>query len=140
MSSSAPIVLKNQAKSKSPFDGCCVCLIRCDNKTRQSFLTSGYLDQNLARLISTGTFPPPSVPPERSPAAAQVVAPPPPPPAATTDFRNMPYHYETANNEAAAAAAIAAHRLTRKCSSNSSALLKTWLFNFAGTVMWQCLP
>jgi len=87
-------------------------VVRCDNKTRQSFLTSGYLDQNLARLISTGTFPPPSVPPERSAvqaaaaaaaAAAQV-------PPATTDFRNMPYHYEAASNEAAAAAAIAAHR------------------------------
>ena len=49
-------------------------LNRCDNKTRQSFLTSGYLDQNLARLISTGTFPPPSVPPERSAVQAAAAA------------------------------------------------------------------
>ena len=73
-------------------------IVRCDNKTRQSFLTSGYLDQNLARLISTGTFPPP-VPPER-----------PAPQVPTTDFRNMPYHYEANNDAAAAAAAVAAHR------------------------------
>ena len=93
------IFLTNECTSSQP--------CRCDNKTRQSFLTSGYLDQNLARLISTGTFPPPSVPPERSvaqPPPAQVVPPPPP----ATDFRNMPYHYEAASNEAAAA--IAAHR------------------------------
>jgi len=81
-------------------------LVRCDNKTRQSFLTSGYLDQNLARLISTGTFPPPvpPVPPERPSAAAAQVP--------TTDFRNMPYHYEASNDvaAAAAAAAVVAHR------------------------------
>ena len=73
-------------------------IVRCDNKTRQSFLTSGYLDQNLARLISTGTFPPPI------PARPAEVP--------TTDFRNMPYHYETNNDAVAVAAAAAAHRDT----------------------------
>ena len=62
-------------------------IVRCDNKTRQSFLSSGYLDQNLARLISTNAFAAPAAPGQTPP---------------SNEFRNMPYQYEGANQQPSA--------------------------------------
>ena len=69
-------------------------IVRCDNKTRQSFLSSGYLDQTLARFISSGTFLPNATAAPAAPAGQA---------ATNNDFRNMPYHYEGANQQPGAA-------------------------------------